>query len=192
MILLKRCFVKLSMLAIAGVLFCSCKNDMAKIASFKQYDTIPSESATNVEYLYSENAILKTRMTAPLMNRYEVPKAYIELPKGFLLEMYDSTGVISSSISANWARKYENKKMMEAKYNVEVRDFVENKTLHTNYLLWDETNDRIYSDQFVKITTPDKIIYGDGFESDQSFSQYKIIQPKGEILLTRKNNQNEE
>jgi len=189
---LKHSFILTGMLAFAGMLFFSCKNDMEKIASLKLNDTIPIESAVDVEYLYSENAILKTRMTAPLMNRYEMPEAFLELPQGFLIEMFDSAGVMSSSITAKWARKYEQKKLMEAKYNVVVNDFVENKTLNTNYLIWDEANDRIYSDQFVKITTPDKIIYGDGFESDQSFSDYRIIQPKGEILLTRSKENTEE
>jgi len=179
------------MFAFAGMLLLSCKNDMDKVASFRQNDTIPVESVIDVQYLFSENAILKTKLTAPLLNRFEIPDVYIELPKGFLLEMYDSTGVLSSTITANWARKYEHKKLLEAKYNVVVTDFVEDKVINTNYLVWDEGQNKIYSDKFVKITTPDKIIYGDGFESDQYFTEYRIIQPKGEILLTRKKSDGE-
>lgn len=167
------------------MLFFSCRNDMEKIASFEQNDTIPVESAVKIEYFFSENSILKTKLTAPLMNRFESPEQFIEMPQGFMLEMYDSSGNISSTISANWARKYEQKQLFEAKYDVVVVDKVENKVLNTNYLVWDEKQNKIYSDKFVKITTPDKIIFGDGFESDQDFSEYKILQPKGEILLTK-------
>lgn len=174
-----------------SMLFFSCRNDMDKIASFRQNDTIPVESARDVQYYYSENAVLKTKMTAGLMNRFDIPEPYIELPEGFMIEMYDSAGNISSTITAKWARKYEQKKILEAKYDVVVTDMVENKILNTNHLVMDENQDKIYSDKFVKITTPDKIIYGDGFESDQNFSEYKILQPKGEILLTRKKEENE-
>ncbi len=163
---------------------------MEKIASFEQADTIPVESAVKIEYFFSENSVLKTKLTAPVMNRFESPEHFIELPSGFMLEMYDSAGNISSTISANWARKYDQKQLLEAKYDVVVTDKIENKVLNTNYLVWDEKQDRIFSDKFVKITTPDKIIFGDGFESDEDFSEYKILQPKGEILLTKKEKDN--
>lgn len=190
--MLKQCFLVQSIFVLmTSMLFFSCRNDMDKIASFRQNDTIPVESARDVQYYYSENAVLKTKMTAGLMNRFDIPEPYIELPEGFMIEMYDSAGNISSTITAKWARKYEQKKILEAKYDVVVTDMVENKILNTNHLVMDENQDKIYSDKFVKITTPDKIIYGDGFESDQNFSEYKILQPKGEILLTRKKEENE-
>jgi LPS export ABC transporter protein LptC len=193
MIFMKPGFLSKSICAaIACMLFFSCRNEMEKITSFRQNDTIPVESALDIEYFYSENAVLKTKMTAEIMNRYEVPESFIELPQGFMLEMFDSLGNITSSISANWARKYEQKKMLEAKYDVVVIDHVENKTLNTNHLIWDEGEDKIFSDKFVKITTPDKVIYGDGFESDQNFTNYRIINTKGEILLTRDRDEEEE
>lgn len=191
--MLKRSFIVQSIFVfLTGMLFFSCKNDMEKIASFRQNDTIPVESARDIEYFYSENAVLKTKMTAQVMNRFETPESFIELPEGFMLEMYDSAGNISSTITAKWARKYEQKKILEAKYDVVVTDLVENKILNTNHLVMDENQGKIYSDKFVKITTPDKIIYGDGFESDQSFSEYQILKPKGDILLSRKKDVNDD
>jgi LPS export ABC transporter protein LptC len=185
MFFLQSIVLKSIQIGIFCMLFFSCRNDMDVISAFEQNDTIPVESGVKVEYFYSEFAILKTKMTALLMNRYEMPEPYIEFPKGFMIEMYDSAGNISSTISANWARRYEGKQLFEARYDVVVVDKVENKVLNTNYLIWDERQNKIFSDQFVKITTPDKIIFGDGFESDQEFNEYKILQPKGEILLTR-------
>ncbi len=175
-----------------GMLFFSCRNDMDKIASFRQNDTIPVESAFDVVYFYSENAVMKTKMSAPVMNRFDIPEVFVELPKGFELQMYDSVGNVSSIITAKWARKYEQKKILEAKYDVVVTDLVEKKILNTNHLVMDENQNKIYSDKFVKITMPDKIIYGDGFESDQSFSEYRILQPKGDILLTRKSEEDDQ
>lgn len=164
---------------------------MEKIASFANDSIYPVESAIDVEYFYTENGILKSKMTAPVLNRYELPEVYTELLKGFQLEMYDSAGVLSSTISANYARKYEKRNLLEAKYKVVVTDHIENKTMYTEHLIYDEGSDRIYSDKFVKIVSPDKIIFGDGFESDKNFNQYRIVQPKGEIILTKDDDEGE-
>ena len=39
----------------------------------------------------------------------------------------------------------------------------------------------IYSNKFVKITSEDGVIFGDGLEAEQDFSKRKIINPSGEI-----------
>lgn len=170
---------------IAGMVLFSCSNDMETITGFAVDETIPIESARDVEYFYTENSILKSKLTAPVLNRFDIPEVYTELPEGFVLEMYDSSGVLTSTITAKYARRYENKKTMEAKYDVVLTDHIENKVMNTDYLIWDENQGKIRSDKFVKITTPDKIIFGDGFESDENFTEYYIVKPKGEIILTR-------
>ena len=55
--------------------------------------------------------------------------------------------------------------------------------LNTEKLLWDENTGKIYSDEFVKITTPDEIIMGKGFEANQDFSKYKIFKVTGNITV---------
>ena len=169
----------------SGMLFLACNNDMEKISTFANDSIYPVERAIDVEYFYTENGILKSKMTASVLNKYEQPEIYTELLKGFKLEMYDSAGVINSTISANYAKKYDKRNLLEAKYNVIVTDHIENKNMYTEHLIYDEENDRIYSDKFVKIVQPDKIIFGDGFESDKNFTQYTIVHVKGEIMLSR-------
>lgn len=60
-----------------------------------------------------------------------------------------------------------------------------NEKLNTEHLIWNERTKKIYSDDFVKITTPDEIIFGNGFEADQDFSRYKIMKIKGTINLKK-------
>ena len=59
-----------------------------------------------------------------------------------------------------------------------------NETLNAEELIWDEKNGKIYSDKFVKITTADEIIYGEGFEANEDFTNYKIKNIKGTINIT--------
>ena len=55
--------------------------------------------------------------------------------------------------------------------------------LNTEHLFWDEKKEMIYSDVFVKITTKDEIIMGEGLESNQDFSRYKFKKIKGTISV---------
>lgn len=56
-------------------------------------------------------------------------------------------------------------------------------TLKTELLYWDEKKATIYSDQFVKIIQKEQIITGIGFESDLQMKKWKIIQPKGTVII---------
>jgi hypothetical protein len=41
------------------------------------------------------------------------------------------------------------------------------------------------SDRFVKITTAEEIIFGDGFEANQDFTRYRIFNVKGRITVKK-------
>ena len=72
---------------------------------------------------------------------------------------------------------------MEAHSNVVVNNYETDEQLNTEELIWDQRKEFIYSNKFVKITTGDGVLYGDGLESDQTFSSRRIINPSGEILV---------
>ena len=57
--------------------------------------------------------------------------------------------------------------------------------LNTEHLVWDEKQQKLLSNEFVKITTPDEIMYGTGFEANQDFSKYRIFNIKGTISLKK-------
>jgi LPS export ABC transporter protein LptC len=67
---------------------------------------------------------------------------------------------------------------MEARKNVLVVN-EKGDQLNTEHLIWDERTQKLTSDEFVKITTKDEIIYGNGFEANQDFSRYRIFNIKG-------------
>jgi LPS export ABC transporter protein LptC len=181
-------FIKKSIVSILfmSMLFYSCQNDMQLITEYMSEENIPVEQLKQVEYLYTENGIVKSKMSCGVLKRFNTQQKYTEFSEGFVIEMFDSLGTLTSTISANYAKRLEDTQIFEAQFNVEVIDAVEKKILNTEHLFWDERKQRIYTDKFVKITTPDKIIFGEGFESDENFSDYYIKRPKGEILVTRK------
>ena len=55
--------------------------------------------------------------------------------------------------------------------------------LETEFLNWNEREEIIFSEEFVRITTGNQVIMGEGFEADQSFSNYRITKVTGELYL---------
>ena len=54
---------------------------------------------------------------------------------------------------------------------------------YTNELYWDQKNKQVHSDSAITIIQKERKIYGIGFESNQTFTQYSIRQPKGVIPI---------
>lgn len=175
-----RILIKLQNIAIliGLAMFFSCKPDLEAIQTVTQQVNTPLESAFDVRILYSTHGRVQTIMEAPQMDRYHTAEPYLELPKGFVLIFFDSLMNETSRISANYAIQYEQKNLVEARNNVEVIN-EQNQKLNTEQLFWDRNRKLIYSDKFVKITTEDEILLGDGFESDERFEKWMIKKTRG-------------
>lgn len=105
-----------------------------------------------------------------------------EFSLGIEVTSFNSAGEISSVVTADRATNFTKREIMVAKDSVIVRDN-EGKMLQTELLTWDKTEAKIYTDQFVKITTPTEILFGDGLEAAQDFSSYEILNIKGRIKI---------
>ena len=160
----------------------SCENDLEKVKLYSKGKTSPQESAKNIKIFYSDSARLEVEITSPLLNRYETENPYVEMPKGFHATFYDDKLEVKSKLQADYGIRFEREQKMEAKKNVSVVN-QKGDILNTEHLIWDERKEKLYSKDFVKITTKDEIIYGNGFEANQDFTKYKIFNIKGIITL---------
>lgn len=158
----------------------SCKqNKLKDVQVFAHNQKIPVISAKDVILYYSEEAKIKVKLESPLMNRYvEEENDYLEMPDGVNVLFYDSLDKVSSRLKANYAISYETKKMMEAKNDVVVVN-EKNEQLNTEHLIWDQKEHKIFTEAFVKITSEDKIFYGEGMESDEKLENWKLKKVKG-------------
>ena len=145
-----------------------------------QTEILPVESSYDSEIFYTENADLKVQAFAPEMHRYAGDVAYNEMPAGIRVIFFDSTSKESSRLTSNYAIDHLTTNIMEAKNDVVIVNS-EGEQLNTEHLIWDRNKQMIYSEVFVKITTEDEIILGEGFESNETFTWYKILKPRGTI-----------
>jgi lipopolysaccharide assembly outer membrane protein LptD (OstA) len=49
--------------------------------------------------------------------------------------------------------------------------------------MWNQAEKKIYATGFVRITTPDEIIYGNGLEAKEDFSEYTIKKVTGTVKI---------
>lgn len=191
MILKVRCRNKSDLVSALFVIFIlvassGCKNDMDEVRRLSSEDSIPSMYAKNVSIAESENGNLKYTLTAPVLYRYESTKgATIKFPEGFKVVFYDSLNPskIRTEITAKYGINKEADKIMEARNDVIVINHLKNEQLNTEELVWNQNTKKVFSNVFVKITTPDRILYGDGMQSDESFNHWRIRKPRGEMYV---------
>lgn len=156
---------------------------METITSLTADETQPSETAKDVEMIYSDSGKVMIKLITPLLNRYMGDEPYIEFPEGLHLLFYDSAMNVKWELTANYGINWENKKLMEVKDDVVITNHEKNEVLNTEHMVWDQRTKKIYSDVFVKRTTPDGVLYGEGFDADESLSSWKLRKPRGEFLF---------
>ena len=64
---------------------------------------------------------------------------------------------------------------MKARNDVVVINYENEEQLNTENLVWDQRNKKIIANSFLKITTPDKVIYGDSLHAHESFKSRDIF-----------------
>ena len=149
-------------------------------------DETAVERAENIDVLYSDSGFVKMKLTAPVLERYTTANdPHMIFPKGMRTLFYDRQLNITSRLTAEYGIRYENSQRMEARKNVEVINERGDK-LNTEHLTFDQADGKLRSDEFVKITTADEIIYGTGLEANEDFSRYRIFNIKGIINLKNK------
>ncbi len=166
------------------MLFLSCKNNnIEQIAAFTHPPGAPEVIGDSIEMIYSDSAIIRFKLTCPEVKIFQDEEPpYNEFPKGFRIEQYDSKNKVTSSIKALYGKYYDQRSLWEAKQDV-VAVTETGDSLLTELLFWDEKKEIIYSDQFVKIITKDKIFTGTGFESDLQMTKWRIVKPKGTFVI---------
>lgn len=173
--------IKVIPIILVGIL-CSCENNIEDVNALSNKKKEPIRRGKNVELIYSENAIIKVKVSAPLLEEYAGEQNYTEMNKGIVVNFYDSLQQVTTILTSNYAIHKASENKMEAKNDVVVINEKGDK-LNTEHLIWLQDSAKIYTHEFVKITTKDEIIMGEGLESNEKFTKYKILKIKGTINL---------
>lgn len=167
--------------------FVACKPshtaDELKVAD-EQKDSLSVEVATDVKIVYTDSAILRAKIFAPVMKRFpDRTNPYLEMSNGIKANFYNEYGEIQSSLTAQYAINYEKKDVIEIRDSVRVIN-KNDEEIKTDELIWDKKNRTVHSDKPVRVRIRDeKIIMAEGFESDETFIRYKFKKVTGIVYL---------
>ena len=173
--------------AVMFVLFPSCSGKGKNLAdAISENDTLPTMSSLGVTTLISDSGITRYKIVTEewVINDKKNPP-YWAFEKGVYLEKFDTLFHIDASIKADTAYYYEKKKLWELRSNVQIQSQRGDK-FETQLLFWNEKEEKVYSDKYIRISQEDKIITGYGFESDQNLTEYQIKNTTGVFTVEDK------
>lgn len=174
--------LKLSVICCLLLAIYSCKNSLEEAKLIISRANVKIEKGKNVQINFSDNGIVRIQASGPAVTRYNTEKPYLEFSDGIQILFFNAEHGTDSKLTAKYATAIENSKSMTARDSVVV---INNKgeILNTDELIWDEDKKIIYSNSFVKITTADEIIYGNGMTANENFTDYVIKHITGKIKV---------
>ena len=167
-----------SALALAFVVY-SCKGNLSE-AEKLDLDKIPLQTVDDMFFVQSENGRLKMRVESPRMEVYEHDTvAYDLFPKGIRVFGYSEEGMLETTIVSRQAKhdKTVGKELWSAFGKVVVKNIVKQETMETDTLYWDAEAKEIWTDCYVKMSSPSGHMQGYGMRSDDKARNAIIMKP---------------
>ena len=181
------CVNALRRLAWVVLLLSGCANSDAEISEIQADERAPIQLVINGTFQYSERGTILHELRAGELRRLEggdatTPEDEVEVRNGFELFIEGNAASHSAHLTAEWASLDEKNLRLVARHGVVLQNAA-GDVLETEYLVWSEDSNRVWTDRPVTIRTADGVLYGDGLVSDARFENYQIIRPHGEIVL---------
>ena len=164
------------MIMLLGVLI-SCRDDVDK-SQLEFYDG-PMRTSYDIELLHSDSAVVVTKLTAAKQLVYQ--NGDIHFPEGILIHFYEKDGQLSSTIRADRGFYEKRLHLYRGEGDVRVHNIIKEQKLTSEELFWDPNKKIIYTNKFVTVEEPKRLIQGTGMEADEGFNHYKFDKVSGTI-----------
>jgi LPS export ABC transporter protein LptC len=173
-------FIFILFLLFAQITFNGCSNDRIQPpkTDLTSTDSIPSQESYDARVTFSDSGMIKAILEAGRIRVFSKFN-YTLVDSGAKVDFYKN-GIYSSTLTGRRGKIFDATKDVEVYENVKLVS--ENgSVLTTEKLYWINKTQRIRSDEFVHIKTPNEDIKGYGFEADQNLKNYVIYKVSGEM-----------
>ncbi len=158
----------------------SCKGDTAKtLIAIECSDSIAVMTTFDVNTIVSDSGRISYKIIADewrIFDKRNPPHWAFE--KGVYLEKYDREMNIEATVKCDTAYYYNEQKLWKLIGNVDIKN-VKDERFYTPLMYWDQENERIYSDAYIKIEQSDQVTEGIGFSANQNLTLWQINNTKG-------------
>lgn len=137
------------------------------------------EQAYDVETIMSQTAHVKGVLTSPYMERHADKQPYTEFPKGLKVVFYSDSLTITSVLTARYGKYMDGQNDIFLRDSVVFLNLKEMKRLDCKELRYDAKRRMFISNSFVRLSTPLDTLYGQGLESNEDFTDSRILKAYG-------------
>lgn len=170
---------RLPLLFLAFILVMSCKDEDPLGHVNISAEKTPTMLTRNVETLISDSGITRYRITSPIWYVYdEIELPYWRFPRGLYLEKFNPLFQKEATIRCDSAIYFKNEQLWRLDGNVDISNTAGDKFL-TNQLFWSQRDHSVYSDSFIHIEQPNRVLEGYGFTSNEQMTKYQIRRVQG-------------
>ncbi len=169
--------LSLLIIVIAGIGFISCREDVDR-RQLEIYEG-PSRVGYDIVLHHSDSAIVRTKLMAD--KQLEFQNGNLEFPEGIVIHFFEKDGELSTTIRAD--RGYYDRKehLYRGEGDVQVHNLLKEQKLNSEELFWDPGKKKIYTEKFVTVEEPTRLIKGTGMEADEGFNEYTFTKVTGII-----------
>ena len=158
----------------------SCKGDSAKtLIAIECSDSIAVMTTFDVNTIVSDSGRISYKIIADewrIFDKRNPPHWAFE--KGVYLEKYDREMNIEATVKCDTAYYYNEQKLWKLIGNVDIKN-VKDERFYTPLMYWDQENEKMYSDAYIKIEQSDQVTEGIGFSANQNLTLWQINNTKG-------------
>lgn len=159
----------------------SCANKLDTSIDPDQITDAPTQVVMNMSAAQTENGKVKMRMSTTKMERYERGKNHTEefFKEGFNLKVFNEEGMLETEINSHEALHLtkDGNEQWSAYGNVVIDNYIKGERIVTDTLYWDKDKERIHTDCYVTLSSPQGFMQGYGLESDDRARNAQLLRP---------------
>ena len=158
----------------------SCKGESSeKLIAVECSDSLPVMSTFDVNTIISDSGRISYKIIADEWRIYDKRKPpFWAFEKGVYLEKYDKEMNIEATVKCDTAYYYSEQELWKLIGNVNIKN-VKDEKFYNPLMYWDQKEEKIYSDSYIKIEQADQVTEGVGFEANQNLTLWQINNTKG-------------
>lgn len=161
------------------LLLISCNEAKETAPAVENRDSLAIMSTYGVSTIISDSGRISYKIDTDewlIFDRRNPP--YWAFEKGVYLEKYDKDMNIEATIECDTAYYYSEQKLWKLISNVNIKN-PKNERFFTDLMYWDQKEEQIYSDAYIRIEQEDQVTEGVGFSSNQNMTLWEIKNTKG-------------
>ena len=161
-----------------------CENSQKQIDAVTR-NKVMIDVVKDIQSYLSQHGVVKAKLTAPLMLRYEKDSLYSEFPNKLHVDFFDSTAKRESWLDSKYGKYFESQNKVYLRDSV-VAINTKGDTLKTHELWWDQQKEKFYTDKPYELNTKTKRIHGErGLEASQDFNNITFNYPEGVVQVSQ-------